>query len=111
MFNPNLNHNISLLTDIQSFHQTKKIISNIYYIRNKHLLEYEENVDLYWLVSDLILYMKKRKLPIYTLCNNLYNKCFISGKKIPIHFLFNKFWSLLTPEQRDHFIQIREIKC
>jgi hypothetical protein len=98
------------LTDIQSNYQTKEIISNIYYIRNKYLLEYEENADLYWLVSDLILFMKKRKLAIYTICNKIYNKSFNKDKIIPIHFLFNKFWSLLTPEQRDNFIQIRKIK-
>lgn len=106
----NNNHNISLLLDIQSYYQTKEIISNIYYIRNKHLLEYEENADLYWLVSDLILFMKKRKLPIYTFCNKIYNKSFVHDKIIPIHFHFNKFWSILTPEQRDSFIQVRKIK-
>ena len=105
----NQNNNISLLIDIQSYSESKKIISNIYYIRNNYLLKYEENADLYWLVSDLILYMKKSKLLIYTNCNKKYNNSF-KNKIVPIHFLFNKFWSLLTPEQRDNFIQIRKIK-
>jgi len=104
----NSNNINSLFTDLKSFCQSKEIISNIYYIRNNYLLKYETNADLYWLVSDLILYMKKCKLSIYNLCNKKYNNSF-KKKKIPIHFLFNKFWSLLLPEQRENFIQIRKI--
>jgi hypothetical protein len=102
------NQNSSLLLDIQSYRPTKEIISNIYYIRNKHLLEYEENADLNWLVSDLILFMKKFNLSKYKYCLSIEKKSYKNN--MSVEKKLNKYWSSLTPNQRDIFIQIRKIK-
>lgn len=103
-----MNQNQNLLLDIQNFKSTKENISIIYYNRNKHLLEYEENADLYWLVSDILLYMKKTNNPFYKKCNKTYNKSFTLNINLTIHNLLNTFWSKLHPDQRNKFIEIRK---
>lgn len=94
-----------LLLDIQNFNKTKIIISNIYYIKNEHLLKYEKDADKYWLVSDILLFIKRHKSAIYKDLSKKYNKYMSSNKCI--HYMFNLFWSILNPFERDYFITIR----
>jgi hypothetical protein len=91
-----------ILTDIKNFFETKQIISNIYYIRNSHLLEFEENADKYWLISDILLFIKRHKQSSFTKINKSYNKFICSNKSV--HNQFNIYWSTLTPAERDNFI-------
>lgn len=100
------NHN--LLQDIQSYQQTKDIISTIYYERNKHLLKYEFKADKYWLFSDLNQYMKTFYLTCYKDWLLIQRKILLSERSIENKI--NKIWSLLTPNQRDTFFQIRKLK-
>lgn len=94
-----------LLLDIQNFNKTKIIISNIYYIKNEHLLKYEKNADKYWLVSDILFFIKINKSAIYKDLSKIYHKYMSSNKCI--HYMFNLFWGLLNPFERDYFITIR----
>ena len=94
-----------ILLDIQNFNKTKIIISNIYYIKNEHLLKYEKDADKYWLVSDILLFIKRHKSIIYINLSKKYNKYMSSNKCI--HYMFNFFWGLLNPFERDYFITIR----
>jgi hypothetical protein len=100
--------NSYLLQDIQSYCQTKEIISTIYYDRNKDLLDYEFKADKYWLFSDILLYIKTFYLTNYKKYLLIERKFLLS--KISIENKLNKLWSILTPNQRDIFIQIRKPK-
>ena len=53
----------TLLSDIQNFVETREI-STIYYNKYQDLLQYEENADKNWLVSDI---RNKNKKSIF--CN------------------------------------------
>ena len=92
-----------LLIDIKSFFETKQIISNIYYIKNSHLLEFEENADKYWLISDILLFIKRHKQSSFPKINKSYNKFICSNKSV--HNQFNIYWSILTSFERDNFIK------
>jgi hypothetical protein len=69
------------------------------------LIEYEKNADKNWLVSDILLYIKKNKFDYYKHCVYVY-KDFIFCKKDTCS-QFNIFWGLLSSEERRHFVQIR----
>ena len=97
-----------LLLDIRHFTETKKTISNIYYKKYSDLLPFEKDADKYWLVSDILLFVKKNKYSYYTLLNRKYNK-YLSEQK-SIHKLFNMFWAFLSQNDRNIFIQIRNTK-
>jgi hypothetical protein len=99
-----------LLQDIQNFTETKNIIFEIYYKRNYDLLLFEKDADKYWLVSDILLFikMKKSAASYYTLLYRKYNKWMSEQKSI--YTLFNIFWRLLSPNERNLFIQIRSKK-
>jgi hypothetical protein len=102
--------NSDLLQDIKSYIKTKDIISTIYYNKNKHLLKYEYKADKYWLFSDILHYIKTFYLINYR-CNLLIERKFLlSVSKHSIEHRLNKLWMLLTPNQRDIFIQIRTPK-
>jgi hypothetical protein len=52
---------VTLLLDIKNFVETRETISEIYYNRNKDLLQYEKNADKNWLVNDILLFVKLNK--------------------------------------------------
>ena len=94
-----------LLKDIRTYVEYKIIISCLYEKRYHDLIEYEKNADKNWLVSDILLYIKKNKFDYYKHCVYIYND-FIFCKK-DIGSQFNIFWGLLSSEERRHFVQIR----
>jgi hypothetical protein len=94
-----------LLKDIRTYVEYKIIISCVYEKRYHDLIEYEKDADKNWLVSDILLYIKKNKFDYYKRCVYIYND-FIFCKK-DICCQFNIFWGLLTSEERKHFVQIR----
>lgn len=99
-----------MLADLVSFVETKSKISLIYERKYNSLLEFEENADKNWLVSDILLFMK---LKINN--HNCYNKFlylyndFMCIKKDSCS-QFNIFWALLNPNERSIFVQIRTPK-
>jgi hypothetical protein len=98
----------SLLLDIINFYKTKELVSSNYYNKYKNLLEYENYADKYWLISDILLYIKKFKSGSYKKINAFYNKNIASNNHI--HNQLIVFWGFLTPEERLHFINLRIIK-
>ena len=95
-----------LLADIKNFVETKKTISEIYYNKNEHLLQYEKHADKEWLVNDVLLFIKLNKSrDVY---RRIYNE-FLFTKK-DIHSQFNLFWSTLSTNHRDMFVKIRTPK-
>ena len=96
-----------ILSDIQDFVESKKIIRSIYYDRNYELLQYEENADVYWLVSDLLLFIKRNRLEeIYERKSKKYN--YFLSKNDSIFILFHSFWGFLSVEERNRFISLRK---
>ena len=95
----------NLMLDIINFYQTKEVISIIYYNKYYNLLEYEHFADKYWLVSDILLYIKNNKYEKFGKVNKFYNK-HIKSKNCK-HNQLIYFWSKLTPEERGHFIDKR----
>jgi len=98
----------TLLSDIQNFVETKEIISTIYYNKYQDLLQYEENADKNWLVSDIVLFIKLNKNRDYRPINNMYEKYICTKKNI--NSQFNIFWKSLSINHRNLFIQIRTPK-
>jgi len=95
-----------VLQDIEDFVESKKIIRSIYYDRNYELLQYEENADIYWLVSDLLLFIKRNRPEKYKEKSKKYN--FFLSKKDSIFLLFHSFWGFLSFEERNRFISLRK---
>jgi hypothetical protein len=99
----------------------------IYYDKNKDLLQFEKNADKYWLYSDLNLFAKLNinsnfdlnfnvgfyKLAIrYYMLNSgntkkIKNYKNILDNKININSSINLLWGLLTSNERNYFIKIR----
>ena len=106
-FNSKLKLN-SLLIDIRNYYETKEIISALYYNKFSYLLQYEKYEDKYWLVSDIILFAKKNNLSSYKKKYKTYNN--LIRYTNTIYNQFPLFWGFLTPNERNHFIQIRSYK-
>ena len=97
--------NSSMLTEIRHFYLTKEKILSLYYNRNKHLLEYEAHADKYWLVSDILLYMKRTAHPERMKTSKFYNKNIIHTNTIFNQVIY--FWAKLDASQRNDFLSIR----
>jgi len=91
-----------ILLDIINFKNTKDVILDFYYNNYKYLLEYEHNIDKYWLINDILLYIKKIRIDLYIKMNKLYNINSIHKNKI--HNQFILFWGKLKPEDRIGFL-------
>lgn len=98
----------NLLGDIRNYVDTREKISDIYHYRNRELLLYERNADKEWLVSDLLLFTKRNNTDLHRKFRYMHND-FIFTKK-NIYSQFNIFWSFLSSNERNYFIQIRKIK-
>ena len=99
-----------MLTDLVSFVETKSKISLIYKKKYNELLEFEQNADKNWLVSDILVFMKLKinNHNYYKKCLYMYND-FMCNKKDSCS-QFNIFWVLLNPNERSIFVQIRTPK-
>lgn len=97
-----------ILLDLINLYQIKELISIIYYNKYSNLLEYEHFADKYWLVSDIVLYIKHYKYNTYKKVNNFYKKNirYINY----IHNQITYFLGILSPEERSHFIDQRLTK-
>ena len=101
---------IQLLSDIRNYIETREIISTIYYNKYKDLLQYEENADKNWLISDILLFIKLIKLTLKqkpSVIASTYKNC---NKKSNKNAQFNYIWSILQVDQRNLFIQARTPK-
>ena len=99
-----------LLSDIHNYVKTREIITKIYYNKYEDLLQYEKNADKNWLVSDILLFIKQNNTTdVYrSIILNIYNE-FIFTKK-NINSQFNIFWSMLSIENRNKFIELMKPK-
>lgn len=108
MDNLNLNLNKdnlnSLFKDIINFKSSLEIIEEIYFIKFKYLLEYENYADKYWLVSDILLYLKKNNYSKFIKINKVYNKNIVFNNTIYNQVKF--YWGKLTIEDRNKFLNI-----
>jgi len=116
---------IEITKDILSYFESKAIIRSIFYMRYKDLMPYERNVDMNWLVSDILCFMNRHRAAFYifqdqfyVICKRNYmlrdaenvrirklvNKAFNKN----IFFQFHVYWGLLTPNERNHFIEIQK---
>jgi|LauGreSBDMM110SN_4_FD.fasta_scaffold397228_1 hypothetical protein len=98
----------TFLDDIRNFTESREIICKIYYDLHGYLLPNEAYADIYWLVSDILLYMKKNKHSSYSKMIKSYNKKM--SKTDTIYNELGFFWGHLTPIERDNFIKIRTPK-
>jgi hypothetical protein len=92
----------ALLFDIRNFSESKHVISVFYYNKYRDLLHHEKNADKYWLLSDILLFIKRNKPEIFKVVNKKYIR-FLRISKCD----FDHFWSILTPSERNDFIKIR----
>ena len=97
-----------LLSDIVSFITTKDTIKKIYYDKYKDLLEDEKNADVYWCVSDILLFINRYRSAYIKVLYRNYNNFMSSNTNI--HYVFNIFWAELTVEERNLFMKVRKPK-
>ena len=100
--NPYQIQDSALLFDIRNFSESKHVISTHYYHTNCHLLLNEKDADKYWLLNDIILFIKRNKPEKYISVNKKYIR-YLQISKCDI----NIFWSILTPLERDDFVEMR----
>jgi len=116
---------VEIIKDIHSYFESKKIIKNIFYDRFQHLFLYEKDADFNWLVSDIICFMNQNRASYYKYVDQLYNifrriyrlkdmddstlkKIVNKSQRKNVHYQFHIYWGLLTPNERDSFIEIQK---
>ena len=116
---------IEITKDIHSYYESKKIIKKIFYDRFQHLFQYEKDADINWLVSDIICFMNQNRASYYMYVDQLYNifrrvyrlkymddstlkKIVNKCQKKNVHYQFHIYWGLLTPNERNRFIEIQK---
>ena len=116
---------IEITKDILSYFESKSIIQGLFYMRYKDLMPYERNADMNWLVSDVLCYMNRNRATFYkyqeqfyAICKRNYmlrdlendriRKIVNDSRNTNIFFQFHVYWGLLTPEERNHFIEIQK---
>ena len=116
---------IEITKDILSYFESKAIIQGLFYMRYKDLMPYERNADMNWLVSDILCYMNRHRSTFYKYHDQFYEICkrnymlkkvenesirklINNSRHKNIFFQFNIYWGLLTPNERNHFIEIQK---
>lgn len=115
-----------LLEDIRSYYNTKKSIEKIYFNTFYDDFFIDDKVDKCWLINDLFAFANDYNATIFGFVDSFYNifsrnimlkndfekiKLFISqleNRKIELQI--NIFWGLFTPEERNDFIDIANMK-
>ena len=117
---------IEIRNDLISYFESKKTICTIFSLRYRDLMIHEINSDLNWLVSDILCFMNCHRASFYNYQKQFYNifkrnymlrnaeNHYINkivnracGKK-NIRSQINIYWGLLTPEERNTFIEIQK---
>jgi len=116
---------IEIRKDILSYFESRKIIRSMFYTRYHYIASYEKDADMYWLVSDVLCYMNNHRATFYKYQDQFYAICkrnymlqdaeniriqkLVNGAfNKNIFFQFHVYWGLLTPEERNHFIEIQK---
>ena len=116
---------IEITKDILSYFESKATIRSMFSIRYYDLMPYEKDADLNWLVSDVLCFMNRNLAnyyryqdQFYAICKRVYMLRDAENfriKKIAnrshyknILFQFNVYWGLLTPDERNRFIDIQK---
>ena len=116
---------IEIRNDILSYFESKAIIRNLFYQRYMYIASYEKDADMNWLVSDILCFMNCNRATYYKYQDQFYAICKRNYmlrdadhpriKRIAnrahyknIFFQFHVYWGLLTPTERNHFIEIQK---
>lgn len=113
-----------LIDDVQTYFSKKKIISRIY--SRWWFDSYEENADKNWLHNDLIAFANDYYATMFGFRESFYNIfsrniMLKKDKDKVISFIvhlenekvekqINIYWGLFTPEEREEFIEIANMK-
>ena len=115
-----------LLDDIQSYYVTKECIEKIYFNTFYDEFFVDDKVDKCWLINDLFAFANDYNPTIFGFVDSFYDifsrnimlkKNFekinsyigrLENEKIEIQI--NIFWGLFTPEERNDFIDIANMK-
>jgi len=113
-----------LLEDIVSFDKSRKLITDIYFVRWYNFASTEANEDKNWLINDVIRYLNEDVATMYGYTQNFHNifvrhimlKNATKEKILKFitktdYYLVNTqikiFWGLMNPLEREQFIQLQ----
>lgn len=116
---------IEITKDILSYFESKSTIRSMFSIRYKDLMPYERDADMNWLVSDVLCFMNRHRSTFYKYEDQFYEICkrnymlrdaenvrirkLVNGAfNKNIFFQFHVYWGLLTPTERNQFIEIQK---
>ena len=116
---------IEIRNDILSYFESRTIIRQLFSCRYKDLMPYERYADMNWLVSDILCFMNRHRATFhrfqdqfYDICKRNYmlrerenesiHKMVNNARNRNIFFQFHIYWGLLTPDERNRFIEIQK---
>lgn len=113
-----------LINDIKSYFYGKKMVTSIYY--GIWFDSYEENADKNWLINDLFSFANDYKALMFGFTDSFYNiftrnimlkknehkvtSFIVHLENEKVDNQINIFWGIFTPEEREDFIEIANIK-
>ena len=115
-----------LLDDIQSYYGTKECIEKIYFNTFYDDFFKDDKVDKCWLINDLFAFANDYNPTMFGFVDSFYDIfsrnimlkrdiekiklfiCRLENEKIEIQI--NIFWGLFTPEERNDFVDIANMK-
>ena len=116
---------IEITKDVISYFESRTIIRSMFSIRYQDLMPYERDADMNWLVSDILCFMNNNRATYYKYQDQFYEICkrnyMLRNAEHPqikrianqahyksIFFQFHVYWGLLTPDERNRFIEIQK---
>ena len=113
-----------IIEDIKSYFYGKKMVTSIYY--EMWYDSYEENADKNWLINDLFSFANDYNPTMFGFKESFYNifsrnimlkkdenkviSYIVNLENEKVDNQINIFWGIFTPEEREDFIEIANIK-